>query len=153
MNPLPHVPPFTRSRRLLTKIAPPILVQMGIPMGISMIVLVLLLTLLTIIPYRSLVGITPTLADEANPETHVAQSLGDHTQGHRRSKRQVSGRAVDSCGRCATVRCSAASCSKVGLLCLLAVADANPFCNDYGTECNLACICGLTSRGSCGNTM
>lgn len=58
------------------------------------------------------------------------------------------------------MRCSAASCSKVGLLCLLAMAEAtNPFCNNYGTDCNLACICALTAAdvtngdNSCGNTM
>jgi len=33
------------------------------------------------------------------------------------------------------------------------MADANPFCNDYGGSCDLECICDLTTTGSCDNTM
>ena len=32
-------------------------------------------------------------------------------------------------------------------------AVLNPFCKDYGGNCDLRCICKLTSRGSCGNTI
>ena len=35
-------------------------------------------------------------------------------------------------------------------MCLIACTEAvNPFCTDDGKDCNLQCICALTSAGSC----
>ena len=45
---------------------------------------------------------------------------------------------------------SASAIRAIGILCLIACTEAvNPFCTDDGKDCNLQCICALTSAGSC----